>query len=122
MRGGCGADVVLETLNAARAFLTIDSGFPLSELEQSLRVNRPFTMDYHAARVPILYNVDYWQSAKDKTARRVHRFFPVRPFAVPPVPGAFETRSGNRGRDAQADSGAAAQALRAHTGLLRRDV
>jgi hypothetical protein len=67
MRGGCGADVVLETLNAGRAFLTIDSGFPLSELEQSLRVNRPFTMDYHAARVPILYNLDYWQSVKDKT-------------------------------------------------------
>jgi hypothetical protein len=67
MRGGCGADVVLETLNAGRAFLTIDSGFPLSELEQSLRVNRPFTLDYHAARVPILYNLDYWQSVKDKT-------------------------------------------------------
>jgi hypothetical protein len=75
MRGGCGADVVLETLNAARAFLTIDSGFPLSELEQSLRVNRPFTMDYHAARVPILYNVDYWQSAKDKTQGEFIDFF-----------------------------------------------
>jgi hypothetical protein len=29
MRGGCGSEVVLETLNATRAFLTIDSGFPL---------------------------------------------------------------------------------------------
>ncbi len=75
MRGGCGADVVLETLNAARAFLTIDSGFPLSELEQSLRVNRPFTLDYHAARVPVLYNVDYWQSAKDKTQGEFIDFF-----------------------------------------------
>ena len=28
MRGGCGSDVVLETVNASRAFLTIDSGFP----------------------------------------------------------------------------------------------
>ena len=37
MRGGCGSDVVLETVNASRAFLTIDSGFPLAELEQALR-------------------------------------------------------------------------------------
>src|SRR5579863_7376350 len=67
MRGGCGSDVVLETVNASRAFLTIDSGFPLSELEQALRTNRPFALDYHAARVPLLYSLDYWQSAKDKT-------------------------------------------------------
>jgi len=31
MRGGCGSDVVLETVNASRAFITIDSGFPLSD-------------------------------------------------------------------------------------------
>ncbi len=67
MRGGCGSDVVLETVNASRAFLTIDSGFPLSELEQALRTNKPFTMDYHPARIPLMYDIEYWQSAKDKT-------------------------------------------------------
>ncbi len=67
MRGGCGSDVVLETVNASRAFLTIDSGFPLAELEQALRTNRPFTLDYHPSRIPLLYSTDYWQSAKDKT-------------------------------------------------------
>ncbi|HXP85170.1 MAG TPA: hypothetical protein VN841_10645 [Bryobacteraceae bacterium] len=67
MRGGCGSDVVLETVNASRAFLTTDSGFPLAELEQALRTNRPFTLDYHPTRLPILYGVEYWQSAKDKT-------------------------------------------------------
>jgi hypothetical protein len=67
MRGGCGSDVVLETVNASRAFLTIDSGFPLAELEQALRTNRPFILDYHPARIPVLYKVEYWQSAKDKT-------------------------------------------------------
>ncbi|MCU1274718.1 MAG: hypothetical protein JWO48_2149, partial [Bryobacterales bacterium] len=36
MRGGCGSEVVLETVNATRAFLTSDSGFPLAELEQAL--------------------------------------------------------------------------------------
>jgi hypothetical protein len=67
MRGGCGSDVVLETVNASRAFLTIDSGFPLSDLEQALRTDRPFTLDYHATRIPVLYSSDYWQSIKDKT-------------------------------------------------------
>jgi hypothetical protein len=66
MRGGCGAEVVLETLNASRAFLTIDSGFPLAELEQALRTNRPFTYDYAATRIPILYNAEYWLGAKEK--------------------------------------------------------
>jgi hypothetical protein len=42
MRGGCGSEVVLETVNAARAFLTTDSGFPLAELEQALRTDKPF--------------------------------------------------------------------------------
>jgi len=67
MRGGCGSDLVLETVNASRAFLTTDSGFPLADLEQALRTNQPFTLDYHPARIPILYAVDYWQAvAKDK--------------------------------------------------------
>jgi len=63
MRGGCGSDLALETVNPSRAFLTIDSGFPLSELEAALRTNRAFTLDYHPARVPIFYTADYWQPA-----------------------------------------------------------
>ena len=66
MRGGCGSEVVLETLNATRAFLTIDSGFPLAELEQDLRTNRPFAYDFKPTQIPILYTQDYWLSAKDR--------------------------------------------------------
>ncbi len=66
MRGGCGSEVVLETVNAMRAFLTIDSGFPLAELEQNLRTNRPFTYDYKPTMVPVIYGADYWLSAKDR--------------------------------------------------------
>jgi hypothetical protein len=66
MRGGCGSEVVLETVNATRAFLTTDSGFPVPALEQALRTNRPFTYDYHPARVPVLFGADYWLSAKEK--------------------------------------------------------
>jgi hypothetical protein len=66
MRGVCGSEVVLETVNATRAFLTIDSGFPLSGLEQSLRANQPFVYDYHPSELPILYGPEYWLSAKEK--------------------------------------------------------
>jgi hypothetical protein len=66
MRGGCGSELVLETVNAARAFLTTDSGFPVNQLEEALRTNRPFSYDFHAARVPVLFGPEYWLGgAKD---------------------------------------------------------
>jgi hypothetical protein len=66
MRGGCGSEVVLETVNATRAFLTTDSGFPVAQLEQDLRTNRPFSYDFSPTRVPVLYSADYWVPLKDK--------------------------------------------------------
>lgn len=66
MRGGCGSDVVLETVNATRAFLTIDSGFPLSDLEVALRTNKPFVLDYAPTKVPVLYGPEYWLSSREK--------------------------------------------------------
>ncbi len=67
MRGGCGSDVVLETVNAARAFLSTDSGFPINQLEEALRTNRPFTYDYHPTVVPVLFGPEYWMGGgKDK--------------------------------------------------------
>jgi hypothetical protein len=66
MRGGCGSDVVLETVNATRAFLTTDSGFPVNELEQALRTNRPFTYDFHATEVPVLFGREYWLGPQEK--------------------------------------------------------
>lgn len=66
MRGGCGSEVVLETVNATRAFLTMDSGFPLAELEQALRTNRPFTYEFQPTKVPVMYSSEYWLSAREK--------------------------------------------------------
>ncbi len=66
MRGGCGSEVVLETVNAARAFLTTDSGFPMADLEQALRTSRPFVFDYHPSRIPVLFGPAYWVTAKEK--------------------------------------------------------
>jgi hypothetical protein len=74
MRGGCGSEVVLETVNAARAFLSTDSGFPLAELESALRENRVFTYDFHPSKVPVLYGPDYWLSAKEKSAEFIDAF------------------------------------------------
>jgi len=63
MRGGCGSEVVLETVNAARAFITTDSGFPLAELEQALRTDRPFSWDFHPSTATVLFTPQYWLSS-----------------------------------------------------------
>src|SRR5437764_8766643 len=69
MRGSSGADIVLETVNATRAFLTIDSGFPLTQLEQDLRANRRFELAFASTQVPVLYNSDYWLSALGRSGQ-----------------------------------------------------
>ncbi len=66
MRGSCGGDLVLETVNATKAFLTVDSGFPLSELEADLRANHRFEFPYAPTRIPVLYTPAYWLSALGK--------------------------------------------------------
>ncbi len=60
LRGACGSDLALETVNASRAFLTTDSGFPLAGLEQDLRTNRPFHYAYAPTEIPVLYGTKYW--------------------------------------------------------------
>jgi hypothetical protein len=63
MRGSCGGDIVLETVNPTRAFLTVDSAFPLTQLEQDLRANHRFELTYAPTQVPVLYNGAYWLTA-----------------------------------------------------------
>ncbi len=69
MRGACGGDLVLETVNATRAFLTADSGFPLTELEQDLRANHRFELPYAPTSVPVLYNAKYWIEAVNQNSQ-----------------------------------------------------
>jgi hypothetical protein len=60
----CGQrNTALVTANAERAFLTIDSGFPLTELEQSLQKDGPFTYSFPATRVPIIFTEKEWLAA-----------------------------------------------------------
>lgn len=57
----CGQkDAYFATEDAERAFLTVDSGFPLARLEQSLQKNEPFVYSYPATRVPIYFNEKDW--------------------------------------------------------------
>ena len=69
MRGSCGADIVLETVNPTRAFLTVDSGFPLTPLEQDLRANRRFELPYAPTTIPVLYDAGYWSAASGKNTQ-----------------------------------------------------
>ena len=69
MRGSCGADIVLETVNPTRAFLTVDSGFPLTQLEQDLRGNHRFELPYAPTPIPVLYGPNYWLAAVGRDAQ-----------------------------------------------------
>jgi hypothetical protein len=71
LRSGCGQkEVYLMTSDSERAFLTIDSGFPLSQLEQALRKNTPFTYPFPISRVPVLLHESDWSQLGSDHARR----------------------------------------------------
>jgi len=58
-------DGSLVTANPDRAFLTIDSGFPLPALEQALETGQPFTYAYPSTRVPILFKEKSWSGVSN---------------------------------------------------------
>jgi hypothetical protein len=58
---GCGtAGASLITGNAERAFLTLDSGFPLTTLEQDLEKHEPFSYTFPGTAVPVLFSQKDW--------------------------------------------------------------
>jgi hypothetical protein len=61
LRNGCGEkDASLVALNPESAFLTIDSGFPLTQLEEALSNDTPFVYPYVPSRVPVMLNRKDW--------------------------------------------------------------
>ena len=69
LRGECGPEAVLETVNPSRAFLSIDSAFPLAELEDAYRREAAFDLDYSGTQLPVLFGPEYWLGvAKGKDA------------------------------------------------------
>jgi len=71
LRDSCGPDAALETADANRAFLTIDSGFPLEDLEETLRSGKPFDYAYGSATVPVLFEASDWVQNKKNANRGV---------------------------------------------------
>lgn len=69
LRQPCGPNAAVETANADRAFLTIDSGFPLAELEETLRGGKPFDLPYSSTKVPVLFKAGDWV-LNEKNANR----------------------------------------------------
>ncbi|MCB9383963.1 MAG: hypothetical protein H6509_05065, partial [Bryobacterales bacterium] len=63
LRGECGPEAVLETVNPSRAFLSIDSAFPLAELEDAYRRETAFHLDYKGTQLPVLFGPEYWVGA-----------------------------------------------------------
>jgi len=67
----CGPDAALETSDANRAFLTIDSGFPLADLEETLRSGKPFDVPFAPTKVPVLFKSSDWVQKKKNADRGV---------------------------------------------------
>lgn len=60
-RGQCGrSGMALETADPERAFLSVDSGFPLLDLEESLQHDGPFEYGYKGSPLPVLFAADDW--------------------------------------------------------------
>jgi hypothetical protein len=66
-RPDCGQkSTYVETVDPQRAFLTIDSGFPLPELEKVLQEGKPFAYSVPTSRVPLLFTEADWSAAARK--------------------------------------------------------
>ena len=62
--GSCGEkDAYLVTADAERAFLTVDSAFPLTRLEESMQNGTPFAYAFPATEVPALFRERDWAAA-----------------------------------------------------------
>jgi hypothetical protein len=58
---GCGANgATLVTEDSERAFLAVDSGFPITKLEESLQRGQEFAYPFPATMVPVLYDPNEW--------------------------------------------------------------
>jgi len=65
-RSDCGQPgSYLETADPQRAFITVDSGFPLPELEKALQGGKPFVYDFHGTRVPLIFSENDWTGGRN---------------------------------------------------------
>lgn len=68
--GECGKpNFSLRTDDPERAFVTIDSGFPLHQLEKALQAGTPFEYAMSSSPVPILFDERDWTTAVSKHSK-----------------------------------------------------
>ena len=66
----CGVpETSLQTQDPERAFLVIDSGFPLADLERTLQGGKPFEYPFDSSPVPVLFAEHDWTMTIPKNAR-----------------------------------------------------
>jgi len=66
----CGrSSTILETDDPRRAFITIDSGFPLAELERTLQGGKPFSYQFPNSHVPIFLEESDWTTVSEAGGR-----------------------------------------------------
>jgi hypothetical protein len=74
VRPDCGGPgTALQTEDPERAFLAIDSGFPLTALEQTLQGGKPFEYPYSSDPVPVLFAESEWTQLSKKNLRENSR-------------------------------------------------
>jgi hypothetical protein len=70
-RPDCGkSNTYLETADPERAFLTIDSGFPLPDLELALQGGKPFEYQFTPTHVPALLTEKDWTRASKQNDKQ----------------------------------------------------
>ncbi len=57
----CGPSAAVVTADPEAAFITIDSGFPLADLEETLRGGKPLAYAFPASRLPVLFKESDWE-------------------------------------------------------------
>jgi hypothetical protein len=67
LREGCGHNPSIEVDDKEKAFITVDSGFPLADLEEALFEGKPFSMPYPSVRLPLIYTKRDW-TGKENSA------------------------------------------------------
>ena len=65
----------LQTEDPERAFLAIDSGFPIPELEQALQGGKPFEYPFSSTPVPVMFAESDWTTASKKNFTENSRDF-----------------------------------------------
>jgi len=60
LKNGCAQNLSIDVGDAEKAFITVDSGFPLADVEQALFEHRAFSVSYPSVRLPLMYTKQDW--------------------------------------------------------------